>query len=205
MLPVATHAEEKWKSKKKKNGIEVFVRPVAGSDFKEFKAVMRVKSSLKKLSAMVLDVKTMSEWMYATESIRIVEQINPQESIRHVICDLPWPVKDRDVIIKTRLSQNSDLSVHLLIESIKGYSGVKKDSGMIRAEHLSSSVRYYPEENGLIRVEYVAHYNPGGTLPSSLYNLLLINTPYQTFVDLREWMKKDIYNEGNLSFITDVK
>ena len=196
-------AEEQWEFKKKKAGIEIYVRPVAGSQFKEFKAVTTVKSNLRRLSAMLLDPKTMSEWMYVTESIQIVEQINPTESIRYVISNFPWPTKDRDIIIKTRLSQHTDLSVHMLIESIEDHPTVNKNPDMIRAKHLTSSVRFFPESEGLIRIEYAAHYDPSGKLPSYLYNLLLLNTPYQTLIDLQKWMVKDIYNESRLSFITE--
>jgi len=205
ILPLNSHAEEEWEFKKNKNEITVYTRPVTGSNFKEFKAVMKVKSRLKKLSAMLMDPVTMAEWMYMTESIHVIEQINSSESIRHVTSNFPWPAKDRDLIIKTQLSQKSDLSVHMIINSLKNHPTVKQAPKTIRAEHLKSAVRYFPEDDGLIRIEYTAHYEPGGALPSYLYNLLLIDTPFKTFRALKKWIKKDIYDESKVSFISEIK
>ena len=47
-----------WEKAKEKNGITIYTRKIEGSDFKEFKAVMCVKTSLAGLVALFEDIES---------------------------------------------------------------------------------------------------------------------------------------------------
>ena len=163
---------------------------------------MKVQASLKKVAAMLQDAETMSEWMYTTKSVHLVEAIDAKTSIRHIINELPWPAKKRDVIVSAKLSQADDYSIAMHMASVDGHPLVKSKAGLVRAK-LEATVSATPLNDGKLQLEYCGHFSPGGSLPSSVYNLLLIDLPYKTFVDFQKWMKKDIFDEDVVNFIKE--
>jgi Xaa-Pro aminopeptidase len=65
-----------WERKLSRDGISVDVRAVAGSDFKEFRARMRVKSNLAKATALMRDIPRYTRWMKDCKEAREVQKIS---------------------------------------------------------------------------------------------------------------------------------
>jgi hypothetical protein len=52
-------------------------------------------------------------------------------------------------------------------------------------------------------VEYQLLVNPGGNVPAWIVNMAVIDGPFETGVNMREWIKKEVYQKAKLSYIVD--
>src|SRR4051794_6022942 len=101
MLP--SFSQNDWELKKQKNGITVFTRDIESSRFKAIKVEAVLNGKLNRLDSIVRDVKNHKQWIYSTKSAHPVKYIGNNEIIYYEETSLPWPVKNRDVVIDMKL------------------------------------------------------------------------------------------------------
>ena len=105
-----------WFLAKDQNGIEVYTREVKNKNVKEFKAVCKIKTSLESLCKLYYDMQHKPDWVFACESAKILKVISPTEKTIYIESYAPWPVKNRDVIINTVLTQNPETNEIIIKE-----------------------------------------------------------------------------------------
>ena len=64
---------------------------------------------------------------------------------------------------------------------------------------------FTPVDNGKILVRYQVHAEPGGSLPSWLANSVVVDTPYYTMANMVEMLKKEKYQQAEISLIKNVQ
>ncbi len=165
-----------WELVKEHDGISVYTRDVDGSPIKAFKAVTTVQSTLTALVALLEDTQAGPDWLYSCLSLQQIHSDSPTKAYNYTINDLPWPVKDRDVIIYSELEQDPNtLSVGITMKGLPHYLPENKD--YVRVPYLTGEWTIVPVKNDTIEVNYTAHIEPGGNLPDWLVNTLLVDTP----------------------------
>ena len=191
-----------WKLHSDKDGIQIYTKTVSNSAFKALKTVCTVETSLSRLAAVLLDVKNTKDWVYATKVCSLIKQVNPAELYYYSEVSLPWPASNRDFIIHIAVSQDPATKVLTVIaENKPAYIPGKKN--IVRIQQSGAHWLITPQANGMVKVEYTMQVDPGGLLPAWLVNMFVSKGPYQTFVKLREQVKKPIYNNIHLGFIKD--
>jgi hypothetical protein len=195
-------SKAKWTLAKDKRGIKVFTRKVKGIDFKEFKGVMTVKTSLTSLVALLRDAKSMHTWMANCTRVQVLEQISDQETYTYTLSKAAWPVMDRDAILHNVISQDKRTLVVTIKQTGKP-DHIAHKKNIVRIKRIESVWQFTPKQDGFVEVVYQALSDPSGTLPPWLVNSAVVSQPYGTLLKMRNVIKKKPYQEAALAFIKE--
>ena len=127
-------AQDGWKRIKDSQGIIVYKRDSKNSDNKEIKLITTVKSTLAGLVAVLRDISSYPEWIYATEKAYVIKKPSESECYYYLQTDSPWPAKDRDIVIKSTIKQLSPAGI-IVAKSVCVSGYVAKKENIIRITH----------------------------------------------------------------------
>ena len=198
-LPNFAFAEEEWELKRDRDGIQVYTRSVEGSKHKAVKAEMVVEAGLNELVGLVMDTSACPDWAALCKTSEVTEQVSETELYVYTLNDLPWPVKDRDAVAKVMWTQEESGSVRMTAELVTGK--VPEIKKALRLTTGITSWVFYPDENGT-RIVSEAHLDPGGGTPAWLTNMLLVDSPFDTMVGMRNLVSSGKYKDAEFAFIS---
>jgi hypothetical protein len=178
-----------WQLVKEKNGIQVYSTASKNVALKSIKVTGVFEGTPEKLWAIVKDVENQKEWVYGTKSSHLIKQISPNELLYYVETEVPWPVSNRDVPIRMKMSENK-ASQTLVISTVGMPGAVPANSDKVRVPHYAARWEVKAVSNDKIKVVYYLDLNPGGTIPAWVANMFVTKGPYETFANLRELLKK---------------
>jgi hypothetical protein len=187
--------------KDEEEGIKVYTSPVENSGIKAVKVECTVEATLSQLTAVLLDIPASPEWIYATEFCRVQKTISATELIYHSEIDVPWPVSNRDFIVRVKISQDS-LTRILTVDGENLPQYVKEQDGVVRILHTESNWTVTPRDKYL-DIVFTLHVDPGGSIPAWLINMFATRGPLETFRNLRSQVNKPGYKAASFSFLVD--
>ncbi len=174
--------QENWQLAKDKDGIAIWTRNFQDSSYKEYKAVTYIITSMDAVVHELLDAPKYVENCIAGVSHLIAT--NPGiEYLFYAKNKLPWPLRDRDVISRLTMGQQSENSIRLNIKAApKELPTINKT---LRIKELEG---YWllEREGDKIKVTQQLYFNPEGNLPPFVTNSLLVKGPFNTFSELRD-------------------
>jgi hypothetical protein len=201
-IAVFAQAQADWELKQDKDGIRVYTKLMDNSPIKAVKTVCTINTSLTALTAVLLDIKSTPDWVYATKKISLLKQTSLSELFYYSEIEIPWPVSNRDFIVLLSVTQDPKTKV----VSVIGYNKpdyLPENKNIVRIQHSYSKWLITPVQNGQVRIEYILEADPGGTVPAWLINMFATKGPFETFKNLREQVKKPVYHHTSLPFIKD--
>lgn len=180
--------------------LKIFTREIEGSNLREFKGEMTVKTTLSTLAALLLDGESAPDWMHQCEKFEVVEQIDPQNAVIYFVNGAPWPVSDRDAVISSSMAQDPEtLVVRAEVNALNDRVPVNDD--YVRIPKMKGFWSFTPKGNGEVLVRYQVHANPGGSLPAWLANSVVVETPFNTMSNMLDMIKKEKYQTASIPFI----
>jgi len=185
-----TEQNKSWELKKNSDGISIYTRNSEGSDFKELKSVMQLKTSLSSIVALLNDWENYPKWVYKCEKSITLKKISDTEVIHYQTVIAPWPADNRDFIVDVKISQNP-LSNVVTQKAICLSNYIPQIKEYVRITEFKASWILTPIKNGMVNIEYHLLVNPGGSLPAWIVNLAMIDGPFETNLNLKEWVKKE--------------
>jgi hypothetical protein len=194
--------EKKWKLEKYKNGIKIFSNVPEGETIKQVKAFTTVNSSLSTIISVLIDVPNYTQWIYNCSESNCLKKINNYSMIYYSVSDVPWPLYNRDLVLKNTVSQNKKTKVIYSI-STPVVNVVPKKKGMIRIENMYGKWTITPKENGIVLLEYFLKLDVGGNVPDWIVNLFIENGPYQSMLHFKENLSLIKYKNAKLDFIVE--
>lgn len=195
-------AQKTWKLISEKDGIYVYTQNLEDSKFKAVRAVCTVDCGVAKLAYVLMDVSNTRDWVYATKVCTLLKKMSPTDIYYYSEVELPWPVSNRDFIIRITLTQDQKTKVaRIVAENHPQYVPEKKN--VIRIPKSAGNWILTPLGDGRTKVEYVIHVDPGGSVPAWLVNMLADVGPYSSFTKLKKEVLKEKYNGAKLDGITD--
>ncbi|MFD2247350.1 START domain-containing protein [Pontibacter ruber] len=181
--------EARWQLVKEKDGILVYTSDSESSALKSIKVTAVMEGTPEKLWAVVQDVNTQKEWVYATKSSKLLKRTSPGELLYYVETEVPWPVSNRDIPIRMKMTQNK-ADQTLVINTVGLPKAVPVNDGKVRVPHLVARWEVKSVGKDKIKVDYFLDLNPGGAIPAWIANLFVTKGPFETFTNLRELLKK---------------
>jgi len=188
----------------KENDIRIFTRHVEGSDTLAFKAITHVTGRLTAGVALLQDAQRTKDWVFNCKIMEEIELISDTQGIYYMITNMPWPVKDRDSITETRVSQDQE-SLVVRVDMKARNDVFPSNDDFIRIKEMSGYWLFTPIEGNQIEVVYEAYADPGGGLPSWLVNSFLVDAPLNTLRGFRQLIGEEIYQKANRAFIREAK
>ena len=191
-----------WCLKQDREGIKVYTKNLVNSPFKSVKAVCTIDASLSSLTAVLMDINSTTDWVYSTKSCTLLKQSSPSELFYYSEVSIPWPVSNRDFIVRLAVYQDSKTkAVTVLGENKPKY--LPENKNIVRIPKSYSKWLITPLSNKHVQIEYVLEVDPGGNVPAWLINMFATKGPFETFQKLRNQVKKATYSQVSLPFIRD--
>ena len=192
--------QTQWTLKTDEDGIQLYTKSVPGSSYKSLKTVCTLQTSLTSVAAVLLDVQQTKEWVYGTSTSGMLKQESPSAVYFYAEMGMPWPVTNRDFIVKISILQDPVSKViTVLAENYPDYLPEKK--ALVRIRNSSGKWLIEPLPDGRVRVEYQLYVDPGGVVPASLVNMFLGKGPLESFKNLKKRVAMKQYANTRLSFI----
>lgn len=204
LLPGAAMAEPAWKLALNRGGVQVWKRPEPGSAVVAFRAETIVTSSLSGLLNLFYDLDAAPQWLDSTHRVVALQR----NDVRHeymmlVETILPWPLKNRDVVIAGQWKQDP-LSKAVYMHGMGMPKGsYPENPEYLRYYNLRSDWSFIPVGNGQVRVVMEGHAEPAGNLPAWSINMLIHESPFKTVTNLRNIISSRRYQDKHFDGIEE--
>jgi len=193
-----------WELSKESGDTKVYTRKKEGEKFKEIKILTRHKTTLNAIMAAFDDTEGHKEWVFKTPESYTVERIDDKTLIYYLKSDLPFPVSDRDLVIKYKWSQNENTKV-IITESEGMVGKVEENDSNIRVKDFVSKYTLTPRLDGWIDIEYYAKMDPAGSLPAWLVNVAVTKGPIKTMESLFELLDAGRYDNIQVEGVSELQ
>jgi hypothetical protein len=186
-------AGEDWKLVKNDSEIKVYTRPIAGSDMDEFKGIGIIDARLDVVIAALNDIPAQKEWVVACREAHILKTINDESMLVYSRAYAPWPVSDRDVIVKRTLKANFESGMVTIYMSALKDPIVPLQRGAVRITEMEGRFILEHLDRNRTKISYILRTNPAGYIPDAIANYASKDMPYRTIVALRKVVTQDKY------------
>ncbi|WP_190295409.1 START domain-containing protein [Mucilaginibacter rubeus] len=182
--PEWLYAQGKWELKRNENGIEVYSRTPLTGNLKEIRVICEFNTTKLKLINALKDIDHYNDWVYSTKENNILKVLNPNQFIYHSISNLPWPLKDRDLIVELSvLPDEKHEQFQIQVKSLPDY--LPRDKKYVRVPYSLALWNVTVKSESLLKIDYTFSVDPGGSIPAWLVNSTLPVGPYNSFHKLK--------------------
>jgi len=166
-------------------GIRVTIREVPDRDLPVFRGVVTISAPIFEIMGVLQDIDRHPEWMDSCIEARRLKRVHLLESIVYNRTDAPWPISDRDTVVRSQASFDRDKGAFYIdIHSVKSELMGEVD-GVVRVPRMHGHYRLEQVGPEQTRVEYQIDTDPGGWLPNWLIRMVTRRIPFKTLDNLR--------------------
>jgi len=191
-----------WTLEKEKNGIKVYTREVAGSEYLEFKGETVVEGSVPALVSILYDTPNAPAWLHECSFAMTLDEMAFEENYIFQIYDLPFPVSNRQVILHSQLFwtekgarlETKEVNSYCDEHTAKRCETVQK-ADLIEIDRSRGHYLFNALGNGQTKIVWQQHIEPGGSIPTWLANALVVDIPYNSLLKLNSLVKDEKYRE----------
>lgn len=174
--------QSEWLLLKASDNLKVYTRSTVESKFKEVKIQGKIKCTMSEIVAVLEDIDAQKDWVMRTLDVDLLETRTPGDFSYYIRTDMPFPVKDRELIVDHKRTEVSDNEVR--IELLTSEYQLNPNEEYVRIPYYSSTYLLKELEDGWIDIQYQVILDPGGILPAWLYNLAVAKGPISSFEGL---------------------
>lgn len=204
LLPLQNQvfSQNDWKLTKQENGISVYLQNARNSKFKELRSVVKIRTSISSMVALLNDWDSYPLWVYRCGKSSTLKEISDTEVIHYQTVIAPWPVDNRDFVVNVKLSQDEKTkTVYQRTTCIPTY--IPPVAQHVRITEFKASWTLTPLSDGYLNIEYQLLVDPGGSVPVWLVNLAVVDGPYETMLNIKEWVMKEKYQKATFTYIEE--
>jgi len=182
-LCTSLFAQKDWKLKKDKNNIKIYVKSSKSSSLKLFKAEMTVESSIDEVLNVILDGDKLKDWNYKALDSKLLSKTSDSDYLIWLAIDLPWPVRNRDVVIALKIRRIAQDAVKIDITAASERYAEQDD--YLRITYFEGY--WLLEQIGnTVKITHQMHGDPGGSIPNWFVNSTITKAPFYNFKALKE-------------------
>lgn len=188
-----------WDLRHSKEGLNVYTKHIEGAQIKSFRAEMIANAPFELVMSVLEDVQHYPDWFHLCRSYELLEgSMKEGEYVGYYIVEAPWPLKDRDVYVKNKMSQDpATHTVTILTDAVADFRPVKDEFTRVPEVYGRWTVRPVDKEHTY--VEFIGHGHPGGIIPVWVANLVVTDIPKKTFENLRSVFAKRLAKQSGLN------
>lgn len=181
--PVRASEPADWQLDRREAGIDVYTRSVRGSPIKAFRGTTEIARGVDGVLALLGDADGYVRWFPSCSESRLLSR-NGSESYRYTVLEMPWPVADRDQVLRAVARRSPGTGV-VEIDLFAAPDELPETPGRVRVRRARGHWRLEPVGAGRTRVTFDMHLEPGGDLPHWLVNRRVVETPFEALGNLR--------------------
>lgn len=187
-----------WTLESDDGKIQTYTRFLEGMSLKAFKVVTTVDAELPQVLMFINDSEQFHRWIFMLKEARILSPTDVNGvSYNHMITKVPWPIRNRDVVVKATITYDKD-AAEVIIHSNAAPDYIPENPELVRIRESSASWRINKLSNGTLRLELTSHAEPGGVIPKWLSNMVILQLPKHMFSRLPEILESE--EVANLKF-----
>ena len=197
-----------WEFRVEHKGIKIYSSRVSGSDIYGFKGELELRVSLKKLISLFHDMANFKRWVHRLVELEVLEKHDFTEYVMRQVIDTPWPLQQREVIMRSLQVSAGDNAIALTMKEEPDY--LPLNPKYHRVQHATGIWVFSPNGHGVVQVTFVMHLDPGQDVPPPVSNAGLFEVPFYSLKNLRTLLNDTSYNppwpkelEQHLSIIED--
>lgn len=178
-----------WRVIKRARGITVSVRDEPNRELPTLRGEGTIRGDVLHVLAVVLDAKAATEWAKGADEVEFVRDIDPRTAIYYTRTHTPWPVSDRDMLMRRTISVDrvgDEFHVRLVCTP-KERPQVR---GVVRITDCDTYFHLRKVDAVHTFVDYQVNVDPGGSLPTWLIRWASTSIPYDTLVNLEKQVSK---------------
>lgn len=178
-----------WTLKKSRQGINAYTARVANSDHLAFKGETVLQGqTLERVLDVMRDVPGMADWLHTCYEPVILQEEEGLSRIVHMKNSTPtFLVAERDLVVRQTLERTSDTTARLILTGLPDY--LPRQKGFVRIPFFDGKWEFEQTAEG-VRTVYSGVIDPGGGLPASISNMMVVDTPFETLKKLTRVMEK---------------
>lgn len=200
ILHLQAQTGDGWVFKNEKDGVKVYYKKT--SDVHEIKLVTSVKSSLSGIIQLFNEVEHYGEWGYKISEAKLLKRVNDREFYYYSKLDFPWPLNDRDLILHTKVYQDSTTR-RVTSKSYSKPDYLPETGDAVRIKTTTTQWTLVPGTGGWVYVEYYINSDPGGSIPDWLVNMAIDVGPRETIKNMRKILQEPKYQAVKLAYIKE--
>ena len=183
-VPASYGLSDDWRLEKVDHGVKVYSRAVSHSPIRAVKGEVIINTDIESAVDFLANVELRPSWdEMCVEAYLVASPAADVEQI-YVHHDLPWPVKDRDMIMEVKWHRDTDTGVATMHGKAIA-SGVPEYGDRVRVRDSVNSWVITPLAQGGISLEAEMHADPAGPIPAWLLNWLSVEAPITTLQKIK--------------------
>lgn len=190
-----------WRLQKEVDNIRIYTIEQEDSPFRAFKAEALLDVPLANVMAVMQDPTSCIEWVHGCSESRAFGDGDFDERYAYSVNDMPWPVSDRDYVIRIRTQGEKDSGeVEMNLNAVPAKQ--PEQDGLVRVDRSDTLYRFIPEGDQT-RMIWLQHTDPNGALPGWLVNSLLVDIPLKSMQKLEAVADRPVYDNHELVYDRD--
>ena len=169
-----------WNYISTKDGIDIYSKHDI-EDRNWTKLVATINGKPTEVMEYASDVTRFNEWIYACSEAKILEK-GDNTSVYYYVTDLPFPLTDRDAVIKREVFQSGTNSYSSRSILTTSHSVTSK---LVRLEGFEAIWFFDALPNGKTKLTYELFANPGGNIPTWVAEKFSSNGPFRSIQNLK--------------------
>jgi hypothetical protein len=154
-----------WRVVGNDKGVLISSRQLPGETHPTFRGQATIPGPVLHVLAIVLDSPNARNWVKGASEMRVLEEGDGRNQLVHMFTELPWPIRDRDTIMRRTvdvLTPASEFRVRFRCAPNER----AELRGNIRVRHCDSYFALRAVEPNKTYVDYQVQLDPGGGLPN---------------------------------------
>ncbi|MBF0314759.1 MAG: hypothetical protein HQK50_19215 [Oligoflexia bacterium] len=201
--------KKSWQQIYSKDGIYVFESNHGDESPMAFRGIGVLKASVYSLLTAIREVESSKEWTPNLVSKKLLKLQNHADGITYNHNRLPWPVTDRDTVMRTVLTIDQSLDKNTKFINIVSKSVEMPEAPVytdkIRGVLHSSHLIFFPLSEDTTYVDLDAHFDPKGMIPTWVVNFVQRDWPFKFLKSLEKRAQEKPIKDPHPEFIKAVK
>ena len=179
-----TLSGQSWDFIKEKDGIKIYTRKELNSSIKSFKGEAVLQRKYENVINLVGNPYNQDWWADDIKGLKVLLYEKDKHVQYYLIYDVPWPLADRDLVVDAMISTDPVTGVRTVeAKTVPGL--VPEKQGFVRIKKYWQKWTITPLKPDLIQVVLEGSADPGGNIPSWLYNMVITETPLKVITNLK--------------------
>ncbi|GAA5586926.1 hypothetical protein Acal01_02087 [Acinetobacter calcoaceticus] len=188
---------EKAKLSLDRNNIKVWTYQKIDNPVFQYKAETTFDVPLERAVAVILDVNRADQWVPYMGKVEMLSQDEKKgEFTLYMVLDFPFPLKDRDVVVKGKMSKAANGVVTIKNTAISGNYPIQPD--VVRLTRYEGDWTFQKLANNKVKVTTSGYADPAGAIPLSFVNMFVQQQPYQMLLKMKREVTSPIYEQPKL-------
>ncbi|MCY6413064.1 START domain-containing protein [Acinetobacter sp. VNH17] len=193
----ATAATDTAKLSLNRNNIKVWTYQTENNPIIQYRAETTFDVPLERAVAVVLDVERTPQWVPYVGNAQVLSRDEKKgEFILYMVLDFPFPLKDRDLVIKGKMSKNADGSISIKNNVIQNNYPEQPD--VVRLTKYTGDWTFQRVGNNKVKVTTTGYADPAGSIPLSFVNMFVQQQPYQMLMKMKKEVNNPLYAQPHL-------